>query len=146
MTSAQPKTPVAGFGPATHVFPRTEFGWLEDVDGRDKPGRGAFFAAEAAQEPQKPEPDNRAIRRPFTNAVPFRRIAAFRRASQVRWRPPVPATDRRHHSCSGRTPRPLGSYRQGRPRRSRSACERKARTQPATHRVASVSLVEELSK
>jgi hypothetical protein len=34
---------MAGLVPATHVFPRTEFGWLEDVDGRDKPGRAGFF-------------------------------------------------------------------------------------------------------
>jgi len=40
---AIPRYPVAWLDPATHVFPRIEFGWLEDVDGRDKPGRGGFF-------------------------------------------------------------------------------------------------------
>jgi hypothetical protein len=39
------KYPVAGLDPATHVFFRREVGSGKDVDARDKPGQGGFFAA-----------------------------------------------------------------------------------------------------
>ena len=76
------------------------------ADRRKRPGGGSLFAGRAP------------LRSPRhgANLVPRRRFAAFCRGSRVRRRASEPATDRRHHSCSGRTLRPTGGYLHGRPR------------------------------